>query len=387
MVVKDYAKKILFFIKSNIRSIQYECAYRVIYWNEQTKLDRYGGIYSWSGEHFKLPRRPRILFVWPTIDQAENGLIQALVQWGDVTIYENLQGDSQYNLTGRDDSLGSAAELRRLNSIGLEKYFPESNNNPYDIIFTQAWGFSFSFATLRLIREKGCKIINVCMDDRHLIHRYFAPLKLGSRSLSRYCDLVLTNVPESIDLHLKAGAGMAMFWPEAAGQEYFYSNLAYEDRNIDVLFVGQNYGARSQRVLALQRAGIQVESFGKGWPNGYAPDIPSLYKRAKIVLGSSEIGYCKNLHHIKMRDFEAPMSGSCYVTRSHSDLPLIYNVGKEIIVYDSTDDLVEKVKELLSNPEYIASVAELGFRKAANEHTWKNRIEALMSTLGESNGN
>ena len=172
---------------------------------------------------------------------------------------------------------------------------------------------------------------------------------------------------------------MAVFWPEAAGQDYFYPKIPIEDRDIDVLFIGQNYGERGKRVEALLSSGINVKAFGKGWPNGYVDNIPAYFQRAKIILGSSEVGYCKNLHHIKMRDFEAPMSGACYITRNHSDLSIIYKIGIEIITYSTTNEMVDKIKYLLLNQEHLASVAKAGYLRAINNHTWDDRINFLKS--------
>ena len=364
--------------KAIIRRFQYETVYKYVYRKEIGSRAVYNNtIYYNEGSSRTMPHRPKILLIWPTFDQAKNGLLQSLKNWGKVTVYINHLSQPQYLLPGRDKKVGSAKTLRRLNTEGLLRYLQKDY---YDIIFTQAWGFSFDFDGLRQIEGDKTKLINVCMDDRHLIHGAFAPLKLGSMSFSSFCDIVLTNVPESIGLHKRAGSKMTVFWPEAAGQDYFYPKVPFEDRDIDVLFIGQNYGERSKRVEALLRSGISVEAFGKGWPNGYVDNIPAYFQRAKIILGSSEIGYCKNLHHIKMRDFEAPMSGACYITRYHGDLSILYDIGGEIVTYSTIKEMVDKIKYLLSNPEEMAAIAAAGHTRAISYHTWDNRIKFLMST-------
>lgn len=379
------ARNLFFIFKSKIRRIQYELAYKWTFRTSTTQtLKKLCPLYRWQGRLFQLPEKPRILFAWPTYDQARCGLLQALQQWGNVTLYRNQQGKPQYFLPERDRNVGSQKEIRRINSEGLKNFFDaNSRDRQFDLLFTQAWGFSFSFETLEYFRSRNCKVLNVCMDDRHLFHGLIAPLGLGSGSLSAHCDLVLTNVPESIPLHIKSGARATIFWPEAAGQDFFYPDRCFDERDIDVLFVGQNYGIRGQRVVELQRAGVNVKVYGKGWPNGYASDLPSLYRRSKIVLGCSEVGYCKNLHHIKMRDFEAPMSGACYITRKHDDLSVVYELDKEIMVYENSFELVQKVKSLLAQPKMLVTIARAGLQRALKEHTWEKRIDKLKSLIGK----
>ena len=176
-IIKNYSQKIFAIVKSNVRHFQYELAYWLTFDVEnRSKQKSTIKIYNRVGKKIKFPVKPRILFVWPTYDQAKYGLLQALQKWGDVSVYNNRNGFPQYFLPGRDSVMGSAEDIRAINSLDLKKSFNENmKSTPFDFIFTQAWGFSFSFETLQQIRESGCKIINVCMDDRHLFHGMIAP--------------------------------------------------------------------------------------------------------------------------------------------------------------------------------------------------------------------
>src|SRR5262249_32633673 len=101
----------------------------------------------------------------------------------------------------------------------------------------------------------------------------------------------------------------------------------------------------------------------------------------KIVLGVGTIGYCEDFYALKMRDFDGPMSGSCYVTHDSPDLRLVYKVGEELVTYRSVDDCVEKVRWYLSHEDERERVARAGRARALADHTWEHRFKELFDTL------
>jgi spore maturation protein CgeB len=78
------------------------------------------------------------------------------------------------------------------------------------------------------------------------------------------------------------------------------------------------------------------------------------------------------------------MSGGLYFTQYHRELGDVYEVGREIVCYHSTEDLAEKIKFYFSHPDKAEEVRLSGQRRAINEHTWARRCRQAFLALGVS---
>ena len=110
-----------------------------------------------------------------------------------------------------------------------------------------------------------------------------------------------------------------------------------------------------------------------------------LYSEGKVTLGINrlfEIAFPRaKVKYSKIRDFEAPMAGACYLTEHCTDLEKNYEIGKEVWTYDSEDDLIDKSKELLSHYKLRAELKAAARKAALERHTWTHRFESLFTTL------
>ena len=85
--------------------------------------------------------------------------------------------------------------------------------------------------------------------------------------------------------------------------------------------------------------------------------------------------------HVRLRDFEAPMCRTCYVTGHTDEITEFYEVGKEIDTYLSPEELVEKARFYLSHPESAENLRAAGYRRARRDHTWRRRFERLFGLI------
>ncbi len=173
------------------------------------------------------------------------------------------------------------------------------------------WANFLSVDALKQIQNMGVVTLNVSMDDRlpELWETYGNTL-LGSVGLADGLDLVLTSCPDCCVRYHIHGCP-AIFWPMARNPELFKPALK---KDIDVCFVGNNYGNRGDMIRKLLANGIQVDAEGAGWPNGYiGPDkIADVFGRSKIILGIGTIAYNREIFTFKVRDFDATMAGALY---------------------------------------------------------------------------
>lgn len=325
-------------------------------------------------------RRPRVFFMGTDEQQDKSGFVQALQRVADVKVFTREDG-----AWGQNDP--AAYEVRRARNSQrlwtLVSGLAEKNCLP-DLLLTQTWGCLVEPEIFSSIHKAfGTLIINIAMDDRH---QYWGQRVNGEWDgtfpLIPHLGLTLTATPEAVDWYRKEG-GTALFFPEASDPNIFYP-MPDLPKVHDVSFVGSRYGIREKVVTALRAAGIQVTAYGSGWDNGRiaTEEVPRLFAQSKIVLGVSAIGHCADFVGLKLRDFDAPMSGSCYLTQHNDDLHGLYDIGREIDTYHSVSECVERARHILAHDVERDAMAAAGRARAARDHTWDVRLHTLWGSLG-----
>lgn len=116
--------------------------------------------------------------------------------------------------------------------------------------------------------------------------------------------------------------------------------------------------------------------------------LPLSLASAGVCLGFTEVGWIPGDRHIRVqmraRDFEAPMSGACYLVQEAPEHAELYRVGEEIDTWVSIDELVEKTGWYLSHADQARQLGHAGQMRALAEHTWFNRLNKLFLYLGGS---
>lgn len=114
-------------------------------------------------------------------------------------------------------------------------------------------------------------------------------------------------------------------------------------------------------------------------------EMVRLYSEGKVSLGINrvfEISFPRlKVKYAKLRDFEAPMSGACYLTEHCADLEENYEIGKEIWTYRSEDELIEKSRELLTHGTLRSELKIAARRASLERHTWNHRFQTLFAEL------
>lgn len=168
-----------------------------------------------------------------------------------------------------------------------------------------------------------------------------------------------------------------------ACNHFLYRKLDYP-RIHNVTFVGQAHGNRRQVIDELRKSGVSVETWGLGWENGRLSQVEMIkvFNQSKINLNLGEASV-SGVKEIKARDFEIPGCGGFMITGSSKDeLAEYYDIGKEIIHYESTKDLIDKVKYYLDHDSERESIAEAGYIKTLNEHTYEKRFNDIFRKIG-----
>lgn len=121
-------------------------------------------------------------------------------------------------------------------------------------------------------------------------------------------------------------------------------------------------------------------------------EVLRLYARSKVSVGVNRIWLpgslsfaCTNWYsYPRLRDFEATMSGACYLTEHAEEHDDLFDIGNEIEVYRNSEELVDKAKSLLTDPSRRARLRQKARQAALAKHTWRHRLEKIFAAVGVS---
>jgi hypothetical protein len=122
---------------------------------------------------------------------------------------------------------------------------------------------------------------------------------------------------------------------------------------------------------------------------GKAGDFASVVSAYEVCLNFSNVWADGRpgsplVSHVRLRDFEAPMCRTCYLTGHSDEIMEVYAVGREIDTYRDRSELVDKSRFYITNPEAAEKLREAGYRRAIRDHTWRRRFEELFAKIGLS---
>lgn len=329
-----------------------------------------------SGWQGRLSGKINTLFVGTNQAQDQSGTLQALERASDhFTTFT--QADGTYGMHfPRHSQRKTAAD----NGARLWQIFEElrAAGHAPDLVIGQMQGLNMDGAALQRIRDAGTVIINITMDDRlpHLWQRGPDQSRRGAIHLAPYVDLTLTTCANCVAWYLKEGHA-AKFTSLASDPAM--SNLS-EKRDIPISFVGNKYGIRGEIIQAVIDAGLKVEAYGRGWPNGSvsAKDAAAINGRSQIILGVGTVAHTRDVYTMKLRDFDALMAGAAYVTHRNPDLLSIFAEGRELLCYETTAELITVLRDALQSPERLAEIGAAGAQACLENHTWDKLFADLL---------
>jgi spore maturation protein CgeB len=275
--------------------------------------------------------------------------------------------------------------------------------HPVDLFFSYFYSAMCSAEVVRAIGDLGIPTANWYCNGSYQLH-----LVADIAPAYTWCL-----VPERfrLDDYRRMGAN-PIYMQEAANPTVYHPRE--EEMQYDLAFVGTRYGDRPSFVSRLAAAGLTVHVFGPGWadaeraeqglwararrgfrPAGRGPvsgptlsdeEMVRLYSQTRVSLGFSSCGEThssrERILQVRLRDFEAPMSGAFYMVEYMDELAEFFEPEKEMVFYRNADELVDKAKYYLNHEAERERIRLAGHRRALNEHTWQHRFAAAFQTMG-----
>ena len=175
----------------------------------------------------------------------------------------------------------------------------------------------------------------------------------------------------------------------------------------DVCFVGSNY---PERIKILEKlSDFDLGIWGIGWErlpieSSLSPLVRGgivrplewvkVFKASKIVLNinprreSMKDLYNRNakgqdFRMCNTRAFEVLACGAFQIMNAQADAMTLFGDKKHIVFYRDTEELISLVKYYLANPEERKVIAEEGRKEVLRKHTYRHRIEEILSIIGK----
>jgi spore maturation protein CgeB len=140
----------------------------------------------------------------------------------------------------------------------------------------------------------------------------------------------------------------------------------------------------TDRALAADQPHVDTSAFGG--PRLLQTDLVKNFSQSRISLGFATAGnsHLSNtrLTHLRLREFEAPMSGALYLTEDQPELAEYFEPGQEVLTYTSREDLLDKTRYYLAHQEQAERIRRAGHDRARRDHTWQHRFAELFHLLG-----
>ena len=317
-----------------------------------------------------------IIAIYHHYNWENESLKPSLQSFGHVRHYDWFD---QFNHQRKDWLKGIKAEMNR---DLLSQVTEWKRSDAVDVIFTYLSGALVSPEAMGELNRLGIPLVNLALNDKEsFIGKIRNGHATGMRDICRYFDICWTSTEDSLKKYCVEG-GLPLYMPEGANPEI---HKPYDvEKSIDVSFVGQCYGNRPAIIQALKDRGITVEAFGDGWPNGSlsTEGMVRIYSRSTINLGFGGVAGHRGTFCLKGRDFEIPMSGGLYLTEHSPELERVFKPGREILTYQTFDELVTKIQYFLAHPDEADTIRKAGTLRARAEHTWEMRFEKIFTLMG-----
>ena len=113
----------------------------------------------------------------------------------------------------------------------------------------------------------------------------------------------------------------------------------------------------------------------------YWREMPKVFHYSKINLNFTIPNIKSGL---PLRMWDVLGAGGFLMTNYQAEIPYYFEEGKDLVCFDDEKDLVEKVGYYLNHEEERKEIARNGYRKVKEIHTYRKRLEQMLSIIGQN---
>jgi spore maturation protein CgeB len=230
--------------------------------------------------------------------------------------------------------------------------------------------------------------------------RFFQPLI----DVAPFYDHIFCQGTEAIKLLDSVGIKGAQWLPMACDPDYHHPVECTAEQSdkygSDVVFVGSYYPERAalfERLSALSSCNLAI--WGPGWDaldrnsplrrcvrglHTTPDEWLKIYSVSKIVLATHyhDPNNSFPVYQASPRVFEALACRAFVLCDDQRDVFSFFKDGEDLVKFNDSSDLVRKVHDYLDQSGKRNVIAERGYQKVLNHHTYPHRIKQLLSSIG-----
>jgi hypothetical protein len=200
---------------------------------------------------------------------------------------------------------------------------------------------------------------------REQMARFFDLVLLPHRDyVARYRQVVGHDQVHWLPLYLPPGV-----------QEMSGPAREYEVGFVGTLARAHRHTPRARR-LALIARHFHTNDLYRFYPHA---ELSEVYSRSRLVCNVTIGG------DVNLRLFEGTACGALVLTDSAANgLEELFQIGREIVVYRDDADLLAKARYYLAHEDERTRIAAAGQQRTLRDHTYAQRVQALLATLARS---
>ena len=132
---------------------------------------------------------------------------------------------------------------------------------------------------------------------------------------------------------------------------------------------------------------VKLYTYDNTWKSGKVINCGPVdyYDDAPYVFRFSDINLNITLRSIKsgipLRAFDIMGAGGFLISSFTSDFLNYFVPGKDLVLYESISDLLEKCDYYLTHEEERIKIAENGYKRICNDHTFDHRVQTILGFL------
>lgn len=231
-----------------------------------------------------------------------------------------------------------------------------------------------------------------------VIGQHAAPLTKNMQDLSSY-NLILSTVPALVQHFRNKGVKSEYF--KLGFEPSVLKHVKVQKIKDDVVFIGSlSYATRKERtclidVLSSRLSNIKI--YGN-MDSTISKDSPIRKKNHNKLFGAymyqkllnSKIAINCHFHTeiygnfaCNMRLYEVTGVGSLLITDNIPNISNLFIPGKEVVVYDSPEDCIKKIKYYLNHEKERNRIAKAGQRRTQREHAYYSRMKELIQIINK----
>jgi spore maturation protein CgeB len=166
-----------------------------------------------------------------------------------------------------------------------------------------------------------------------------------------------------------------------------------------ISFAGAPYRNRVNIMTALKDEPISI--YGEGWSEAggealkkmvkigdrrvTAEELRAVYSMSAVNINLYSSSVCDGLEEhrdfINPRTFEIPSLSGFQLSDRRNSIEDYFKPGEEIELFGSVQELMDKARFFMDNPQAAAKIAKAGEKRVAMEHTYFHRMRAAVEIL------